>query len=104
MSWVRKGILIKPNKKVWWMRTHAMLPTVRHLKGNYYRIYYSGRDDNGISHIGFSDVEINGENIIELNKSKEPSLLPGERGCFDDNGVTPSCFVDDKLYSLRLLC
>ncbi len=28
-----------------------------------------------------------------MNKSKEPSLSPGELGCFDDNGVTPSCII-----------
>ena len=98
MIWVKKGLIIQPDRKKWWMNSHAMLPTPRHIIDNLYKIYYSGRDKNGVSHIGYSNVEIKGENIIELSKSSEPILLPGERGCFDDNGVTPSCIVDDKLF------
>ncbi len=98
MSWVKKGLIIEPKNNKWWMRSHAMLPTVFFLKDNLYRIYYSGRDINGISHIGYSDVEIQGDNIMEIMKSNEPVLSPGERGCFDDNGVTPSCIVGDKFY------
>lgn len=98
MIWVKKGLIIQPDKKKWWMNSHAMLPTPQHIKGNFYKIYYSGRDKYGVSHVGFSNVEIEGENIFELSKSTEPILFPGERGCFDDNGVTPSCIIDNKLF------
>ncbi len=96
--WNKKGIIISPDQNKWWNHTHGMLPTPIHVKNNLYKIYYSGRDINNISHIGYSLVEIKNNSIVELSKAVDPVLSPGERGCFDDNGVTPSCIIDNKLY------
>lgn len=96
--WNKKGLIITPDKNLWWNQSHGMLPTPIFMKDNLYKVYYSGRDKNNISHIGYSIIEIEGNKIKEIKKSKEPILSPGERGCFDDNGVTPSCIIDDKLY------
>jgi|TARA_B100000035_G_C21036688_1_gene571420 hypothetical protein len=96
--WDKKGIIISPDQSKWWNHTHGMLPTPIHVKNNLYKIYYSGRDVNNISHIGYSLVEIKNNSIVELSKAVDPVLSPGERGCFDDNGVTPSCIIDNKLY------
>jgi len=96
--WNKKGIIISPDKTKWWNYTHGMLPTPVCVGEDLYKIYYSGRDKNNVSHIGYSVVEIKNESIIELFKSENPILSPGERGCFDDNGVTPSCVIDNKLY------
>lgn len=98
MSWKKKGIIIEPRSDIWWMKSHAMLPTVKFIKNNSFRVFYSGRDDNGVSHIGYSNIEVKGDTIVELSKSQNPVLSPGDRGCFDDNGVTPSCIVGDKFY------
>jgi hypothetical protein len=80
------------------MQTHAMLPTIKHMGKNVYKIYFSGRDKNNVSQIGFCTAEIYGEEIVINSFSKEPIFRPGDRGCFDDNGVTPSCFLEDKMY------
>jgi len=96
--WNKKGIVIKPDPNLWWNKTHGMLPTPMHIKDNMYKVYYSGRDANNVSHIGYSIVDVSDGIIREISKSPNPILSPGERGCFDDNGVTPSCFIDDKLY------
>ena len=96
--WVKKGLVINPQTDLWWMETHAMLPTAQHLVDDIYRIYFSGRDNDNVSHIGHADVHVGGENITVVSYGSEPVLSPGERGCFDDNGVTPSCVVEDKLY------
>ena len=46
------------------------------------------------SHIGWVVVDLcDPEHIVEY--CTEPILRPGELGCFDDNGVTPSCVVKD---------
>ena len=97
-TWVKKGLLIKPQESLWWMQTHAMLPTIQHLEDNRYKVFFSGRDKKNISHIGFCFLKILDDKLVVYDFCQEPSFSPGERGCFDDNGVTPSCIVDDKLY------
>jgi len=96
--WNKKGLIIKPNKNLWWNQSHGMLPTVQHLEGNQYKVFYSGRDKDNVSHIGYSIIEVKDNIITEIAKSNEPIISPGERGCFDDNGVTPSSIQDQKIY------
>jgi hypothetical protein len=98
MTWVKKGLIITPDKNLWWNKTHGMLPTATNIKDNLFKIFYSGRDTLGRSQIGYSVVEIIEGDIKFIETIEEPVLQPGERGCFDDNGVTPSCVIDDKLY------
>jgi len=74
------------------MKTHAMLPAPLHMGGSLYRLYFAGRNDENQSHAGYATVDINApEKIIGL--SKNPVLMPGRLGTFDDNGVLPSCLV-----------
>jgi len=76
-----------------------MIPVPEKLEGSLYKIYYSGRDDRNISHIGYIIIDLN--NINNIQKiSADPILKPGEIGCFDDNGVTPSCVIktNNKIY------
>ena len=96
--WEKKGLLIEPQNKLWWMQTHAMLPTPVQIGEDKYRIYFSGRDINNTSHVGFADVKIFPHSMQVNNFSKDPVFSPGQRGCFDDNGVTPSCIVGNNFY------
>ena len=75
------------------MTSHAMLPIADHICGNIFRIYFSGRDKNNRSLIGFSQLDITNPKKNQIF-SKEPVLSLGELGCFDDNGVTPSWIVN----------
>lgn len=93
MDWKKKGLLLIPEGQYWWLQSHAMLPTIYHLEDNKYRIFISGRDTENRSQIGFFDILVKGEELVVLSISEDPVLSPGERGCFDDNGVTPSCIV-----------
>lgn len=70
-----------------------MIPTPYDLGGGIFRIYFSGRNENNQSHIGYATVDLNGSCRV-LDYSAEPVLRPGALGCFDDNGVTPSCLID----------
>jgi hypothetical protein len=96
--WIKKDLIIEPQHNLWWMKTHAMLPTVEHISGDTYRVYFSGRDETNVSHIGYAEVEVADGAMKVLGYNPDPVFSPGERGCFDDNGVTPSCIVGDKLY------
>ena len=98
MSWNKKGLIIEPDKNLWWNQSHGMLPTVQHLEGDKYKVFYSGRDKDNVSHIGYSIIEVKDDVITEISKSDEPIMSPGERGCFDDNGITPSSIQSQKMY------
>ncbi len=93
MKWEKLGQIITPNTLLFWNRTHAMLPTADHIHGDIFRIYFSGRDQQNRSHIGAVMVDITQpQRILEI--TQRPLLSPGELGCFDDNGVSPSCIVN----------
>lgn len=92
--WTKLGLVIRPNPSVWWMRSHAMIPTPQKLGGSLWKIYFSGRNDTNQSHIGWAIVDLD-RPTQPLEYSSEPVLAPGDLGCFDDNGVTPSCVIED---------
>lgn len=98
-KWKKQGLIITPQRNLWWMQTHAMLPTVDFVKDDLYRIYFSGRDKENRSHIGYALVKVE-KSFQVLDYSSEPVLTLGNLGCFDDNGVTPSWIVNhnDKKY------
>lgn len=97
--WKKHGLVLRPDASLPWMRTHCMLPTPFSLGNGLYRIYFSGRDEQNRSNIGFAVVDLNADCKV-LEYSSNPVLVPGELGCFDDNGVTPSCVIPigDKLH------
>jgi hypothetical protein len=89
MSWVKKGLILKPEGQRDWLTTRAMLPTAVSIGGDMYRIYFSGGDDNNQSRIGYIEININEpEKILKL--VEKPILDIGAPGCFDDSGeVSP---------------
>jgi hypothetical protein len=91
-QWIKGGLFIVPQKKIWWMQTHAMLPTVDHLGGDIYQCYFSGRDSENRSYIGNAKIKID-RGIKVLRYNTHPILTLGNLGCFDDNGVTPSWII-----------
>lgn len=93
MKWRKLGRIIVPNTALFWNRTHVMLPTPDNIDGDIFRIYYSGRDDSNKSHIGAVTINLMQPQEV-LDISEYPVLSPGQLGCFDDNGVTPSCIVN----------
>ena len=93
MKWKKQGFLIRPNNDIWWMKTHAMIPTIDRLDKNVCRVYFSGRNSDNQSHIGWVDVDLRNP-TTPLEIAKDPILKPGKLGTFDDNGVTPSCIIN----------
>ncbi len=95
INWGKKGLVITPRESLWWMRTHAMIPTIEDIGGSLVKVYFSGRDKQNISHVGWAVIDLNNPMSV-IDFSSEPVLSPGERGCFDDNGVTPSCVINNN--------
>jgi len=80
-----------------------MMPTADHLWGDIWRIYFSGRDNNNRSLVGFFTIDLNNpEKILEV--SEKPALGVGELGCFDDNGVTPASIISLSDRKLLYYC
>ena len=90
IKWKKLGLIIEPQREKWWSVSHAMIPTPDDLGGGIYRIYYSGRNTDNQSNITWQDVDLKLDSKV-VGYGDEPVLQPGELGCFDDNGVTPSC-------------
>ena len=93
IAWEKRGLLIKNNPTLDWSLTHAMIPTPEQIGEGIYKIYFSGRNKLNQSHIGWAIIDLN-EPIRIIEYSDSPVLIPGRLGCFDDNGVTPSCIID----------
>jgi len=92
MKWVKKGVIFAPDNNFPWMRTHASLPVADPLNEEVLRIYFGTRDTEGLSHIGYVDVEAgNPSKIIAV--SEKPVLPLGRLGTFDDRGIMPSWIV-----------
>jgi predicted GH43/DUF377 family glycosyl hydrolase len=90
LTWEKRGLVIRPQPDFRWWRTHAMVPVPEPVAGGVFRVYFSGRDEQNRSHIASVVLDLDRPDKL-LDVSREPVLSPGELGCFDDNGVTPSC-------------
>jgi hypothetical protein len=92
-TWERQGLLFEPDRRRWWQRSHANLPTVLKLEDALHRVYFTSRDDRHRSHVGWFDVDLDSGEIV--GASEEPVLAPGPPGHFDDSGVLTSSVVAD---------
>src|SRR5437868_6656174 len=92
MPWRRLGPVFSPAGDQPWARSHAALPTPVHLGGDLFRIFYSARDAQARSHVGYADVEVSETPRVQ-GISPQPVLAPGEDGTFDDSGIGIGCVV-----------
>ena len=92
MKWRKLGHLYAPDGSKPWIRTHAANPTVEHLGGELFRVYFSGRDERNRSSIGSCDVVLDGRPRV-VAEAAEPVLGPGELAMFDDCGVSIGCLL-----------
>lgn len=99
MKWNKKGLIFSVNNNSSWMSSHSALPIADHIENDLYRIYFSTRNKENISSIGFIEIDIKDPSTI-LNISKNPILSPGKLGTFDEFGVMASSLVnfDNKKY------
>ena len=97
MRWERKGLIYTPPFDGSWKDNSALQPTAL-LMSDRIRLFLGFRDTEGVSRVGFVDLEIDDpSNIITV--SENPVLDIGQNGKFDDNGVVPTAIIehDDNL-------
>lgn len=86
MKWEKLGLVFTQDGTLPWRRNSALTPTPILISDQVIRVYAGFRDDEGISRIGYVDVDsANPRRVIRV--SENPVLDRGRDGCFDDNGV-----------------
>jgi hypothetical protein len=99
MSWKRLGLVYAPDGSKAWARTHAALPLPLQIDTDVFRFFFSARDAERRSHVGWVDVDLSGAPRV-IREASEPALSPGEDGAFDDSGVSIGSLAqtDDGVY------
>lgn len=92
MNWHKLQHIFAPEKKHSWMQSHAANPFAVWKEDGIYRIYFTCRDAESKSHVGYVDVDFNNKFKI-LQISNEPIIEPGELGMFDDSGVAMGYYI-----------
>ncbi len=89
-KWRKEGMIYKCDL---FGTGYAQLPFIDPLNDEVWRVYYSSRTRDVISYPFYLDVEAgNPKNILKIYD--RPILELGERGTFDDNGITLSSIID----------
>jgi hypothetical protein len=86
MKWIKKGLIYGPDRSMTWAKHSALTPTPMLKDSKTIRVFAGFRDDQGVSRIGYVDVEAANPSVIK-KISKRPVLDIGIPGTFDDNGV-----------------
>jgi predicted GH43/DUF377 family glycosyl hydrolase len=92
MRWRKLGRIVSSEGQFPWMVSHASVPFAEKVDGDLYRVYFTSRDRQNRSHIGWLELDINRPDRI-LRLSDTPVLAPGALGRFDDRGAMMSWLV-----------
>jgi hypothetical protein len=92
MTWHKLGRVFCPSGETAWMHSHAAVPVAEAVKDDIYRIYFSSRDASNRSFTGHVVIDLNEPDRI-LDISRQPVLVPGALGEFDDSGAMASWLV-----------
>jgi len=93
MKWIKKGLIYGPDGRYSWAKHSALQPTPIFITDDVIRVYVGFRDENGVSRVGFVDVDAKNPSQV-LNISAKPVLDIGAPGTFDDNGVVPCAIIE----------
>lgn len=94
MIWRKLGLVFSHSGSAAWSRNSALTPTPFLLNDQIIRVYAGFRDEEGISRIGYVDVDAQDPTSV-IRVSDKPVLDRGRDGCFDDNGVILGDVVRD---------
>ncbi|MBX9585427.1 MAG: hypothetical protein K2X87_34405 [Gemmataceae bacterium] len=95
MRWRKLGRVFAPDGSAPWMRTHAANPVAEPRADGAVRVYFSGRDVDNRSHVGWVDLDIDPAGGRVARVTDRPAVEPGPLGVFDDSGATVACVVPD---------
>jgi hypothetical protein len=103
LAWHKQGLIFTPDTSKPWMRSHAAVPVPFQLQGSRYRVFFSSRDADNRSHVGFFDIDLADPSRI-IAVSAEPILAPGPLGAGDGDGIYAESAIRDgeaiRLYTI----
>lgn len=99
MKWKKLGLIFESDKRYSWMQSYAWVPSIQHLEGDRFRVYFGGRNLDNFSQTGFFEFDIKSPSKI-LKISPEPVIKLGKLGLFDDSLALATSFVkhEEKCY------
>lgn len=89
MVWKKLGRIYEPHATGSKLASHAANPLAVHLAGDVYRVFFSGRDKNKRSSVGYFDFDIARRGI--LAECSEAVFTHGASGTFFSHGVSVGC-------------
>lgn len=90
MRWQKLGLLYCPTGLLHpKLATHAANPLAVPLGGDFFRVFYSGRDSQNRSSVGFVDLDMKHHAIVHVQK--EPVFLHGGPDSYYSHGVSVGC-------------
>jgi len=93
MKWKKLGLIFSVNKNYDWMYSHASVPFAQYIEKDLFKIYFSSRNKNNESSIGYIIIDLcKPSNILEI--SSKAVLSKGELGTFDDSGTMGCCILN----------
>jgi len=96
MKWRKLGKIYEPEILHPLLFSHAANPLPVHLGGDNYRVFFSGRDQENRSSVGYADVDISKKIVVEV--STEPVFAYGPPDSFFSHGVSiGNCYEADGI-------
>jgi predicted GH43/DUF377 family glycosyl hydrolase len=95
MKWKKLGVVFCPENRFEWMKTHAANPVAENLGGSLFRVYFTSRDSQNRSSIGWLELDMK-DPFKVLRLSDKPVVSPGAAGLFDDSGAAMGCLIRDQ--------
>ncbi|MCC6253174.1 MAG: hypothetical protein IT238_12015 [Bacteroidia bacterium] len=86
MKWKKLGQVFRMEEIHPLLKTHASNPLPVCLHGNIYRVFFSGRDDNNKSSVGFVDIDIITLKVVNL--CNKPVLEYGAENSYFSHGIS----------------
>jgi hypothetical protein len=86
--WKKLGQIYNPNESAQHpkLTSHAANPLPVHLKGDVYRVFFSGRDVSNRSSVGAVDIDLHQRKVVK--KHHNPFFEHGRMGSFFADGVS----------------
>lgn len=93
--WNKLGLIFSPSGQYDWLQTHASVPIAEYISEDYFKVYFSSRDERNKSYTGYVVIDIKSPSQI-LEISRSPTLTPGSLGEFDDSGAMATWLTSYK--------
>ena len=97
-EWIKLGQLYEPKSLSEKLQSHAANPIAVHLQNDIFRIYFSGRNSQNRSSVGFVDIDILKHIVHRVQP--EPIFSYGNDDSFFSHGVSIGCIQEIKEQTL----